>query len=71
MAKKLEEKTPMRKKRDETAKEIARLARCSTSYVRKVMNGDRESEEILTATILYQQGKSKLLKSIEQLVPFN
>lgn len=59
------------KKRSDTAKIIAELAGCTPAYVRMVMNGDYDNESILTATILFEQGKNKLIQHIEKVVPFN
>lgn len=59
------------RKRTETAVVIANIARKTPAYVRMVMNGDRENQDILTATILYEQEKSKLIQKIKKLVPFN
>lgn len=59
------------KRRKETASVIADIARVSPAYVRMVMNGDKNNDQILTATVMYEQGKSKLIKAIEKAVPFN
>lgn len=59
------------KRRKETAAVVADIAHVTPAYVRMVMNGDKENEKILTATVMYEQGKSKLIKAIEKAVPFN
>jgi hypothetical protein len=59
------------KKNSETAKIIAGIAHVTPAYVRMVMNGERENDSILNATVLYEQEKSELIKKIEQLVPFH
>lgn len=58
-----------RKKRSETATIIASISPFSRRYIQMVMNGDRDNEKILTAAILYEQEKSKLIKKVKQLVP--
>lgn len=63
--------TKTRKKRSDTASVIAGISKRSPRLVNMVMNGDVENEAVLTATILYEQGKSELIKKIQQLVPFN
>lgn len=65
------EQTKKRKKRSETATVIASISGFSKRHVQLVMNGDRENEQILTASILYEQEKSKLIQKVKQLVPFN
>lgn len=71
MAEKPKVKAQKRKKRDETASVVAQMANCSAANVRMVMAGDVENEKILAATIMYRQGKSELIKHIEQIVQFN
>jgi hypothetical protein len=59
-----------RKKRSETATFIASISPFSTRYVQMVMNGDRENDQILIATILYEQEKNKLIRKVKDLVLF-
>lgn len=59
-----------RKKRSETATVIASISPFSTRYVQMVMNGDRENDQILMATILYEQEKNKLIRKVKDLVLF-
>jgi hypothetical protein len=59
------------KKRTETATTIAGLAHVTPRLVRMVMNGEVNNDDILNATIIYEQGKSELIKKIKELVPFN
>jgi len=59
-----------RKKRSETATVIASISPFSTRYVQMVMNGDRENDQLLMATILYEQEKNKLIRKIKELVLF-
>ena len=59
-----------RKKRSETATIIASISPFSTRYVQMVMNGDRENDQILMATILYEQEKNKLIRRVKELVLF-
>ena len=59
------------KKRSETATVIASISSFSKRYVQMVMNGDRENDQILLASILYEQEKIKLIKKVKELVLFN
>lgn len=61
----------IRKKRTETAAVIAELSGYSSRHVRLVMNGRAENDDILNATILYEQEKNKLIQKIKELIPFN
>lgn len=70
MSEKNTKQVAKRKNRSETAKVIADIAGCTPTNVRQVMNGDHDNEKILTATILYEQGKNELIKEIKKLVPF-
>lgn len=58
------------KKNDETATVIAGLYGVSAAYVRMVMAGDRENEEILAACIEYKNGKNILVETVKSLIPF-
>lgn len=71
MAKNQSKQDTIRKKRSETAATIADIAKVTPAFVRMVMNGDRENDQILNATIIYEQGKNQLIKHIEKIVPFN
>jgi len=57
--------------RDDTAKIIGKIHGVSADYVRKVMKGERENEDIMASVIDFRMGKTKLIKSIEQLVPIH
>jgi hypothetical protein len=59
-----------RKKRSETATIVAGISPFSTRYVQMVMNGERENDQILMATILYEQEKNKLLRKVKELILF-
>lgn len=61
---------PKRRRNTETASEIAAKFGVSPAYVRMVINGERENESILTAAIVYMEGKNELLEEIDKLVPF-
>lgn len=43
----------------------------SKRYVRYVLSGDRENEEVLKVYMGLQEGESKLLQTVRQLVPLN
>lgn len=70
MAEKPLQQSSKRKKRTETAAVIADLAGTSPRYVNMVMNGERENQDILDATIIYEEGKQRLLALVNELVPF-
>lgn len=63
--------SPKGSRRTETASTIADIANVTPRYVRMVLNGERENEDILTAAIVYEEGKNELLEKVKQLVPFN
>jgi hypothetical protein len=63
-------KTGTLKKRTETASVIANMSGFSKRHVQLVIEGKRNNEEILEASILYEQGKSELIQQIKELVPF-
>lgn len=71
MAENPKDKTLIRKKRSETAKVIASISPYSIRHVQMVMQGERNNDLILEASILYEQGKSELIQKIKELVPFN
>jgi hypothetical protein len=48
----------------------AELARVSERYVRMVINGDRENEEVMRIYMFLNEGENKLLKAAKELVPF-
>lgn len=70
MAEKTNNQYPNQKKNDETASVIAGIYGVSARYVRMVMAGTREDEEILAACIEYKAGKNLLLETIKEMVPF-
>ncbi len=57
--------------RDDTATVIANVLGYTPRYVRMVMNGESENDDILTAAITYKEGKNRLLQEVKKLVPFN
>lgn len=59
-----------RKIRDEAASVVASIFNLSPRAVRMVINGDTTNENVLEAVITYREGKTKLIKEIEKLVPF-
>jgi hypothetical protein len=70
MGEKPNKQTSKGKKRDETAAIIAGIFNLTPRQVRNVLNGDSENEKVLTAAIIYKEGKNRLIQEIEQLVPF-
>lgn len=64
------QQTPKRKKYSETACIIAGIASVTPAYVRMVLNGDKENQQILDAAIIYEEGKNELIKRVQELVPF-
>jgi predicted transcriptional regulator len=65
------QQTSKRKKNTETASTIAGLAGVTPAYVRMVLNGEKENQEILDAAIIYEEGKNELLEKVRELVPFD
>lgn len=55
--------------RDDTARIIAEIHGVSTSYVQKVRNGERDNDEIMATLVDFEQGKSNLIRYLENLVP--
>lgn len=66
-----------KKQNDTTAAEVARIFKCSDSYVRKLLKDEdskkykgERAKKIRSAYWKLKSGKSKLLQSVEKLVPF-
>jgi predicted transcriptional regulator len=59
------QQTTKRKKNTETASTIAGLAGVTPAYVRMVLNGEKENQEILDAAIIYEEGKNELLEKVK------
>jgi hypothetical protein len=57
------------KKRSETARLVAQLHGVTPRYVRMVINGERENEEITQTYIDYEQKRNKLIQHLQKLVP--
>ncbi|HYC87288.1 MAG TPA: hypothetical protein VEB86_18780 [Chryseosolibacter sp.] len=57
------------RKRDEVAQVVAKITGLEPRYVNMVRNGDRENETVLTIAVEYELGKSKLIQSLQKLVP--
>jgi len=58
-----------RQLRDDTARIVAELHGVSQRYVAMVRSGERDNDDIMESLIEYQQGKNKLIKHLEKLVP--
>lgn len=58
-----------RQLRDDTARIVAESHGVSQRYVRMVRSGERDNDDIMESLIEYKQGKNKLLKHLEKLVP--
>jgi hypothetical protein len=52
-------------------KEVAELLGFTERYVYYVLCGDRINEQVLATYITLAEGKSKLLKEVEKLIPFD
>lgn len=59
------------KKKDHTTQIVADMTGYSYEYVRLVRNGERHNEEILATLIDYQQGHSKLVQHLKNLIPLD
>jgi len=62
------------KQRDDTSRIIAEKVGVSISYVQKIRNGRREvdsdkAQQVMDLLTTYQRGKSKLISSLEELIP--
>jgi hypothetical protein len=64
----MEKPTTYRRLKDDTTRVVADIHGVSDRYVRMVRAGDREDEEILSTSIEYQQGKSRLIQHLKKLV---
>lgn len=53
------------------AQKTARIARVSTRYVRMVINGDRENQQVMSVYMQLLEGENKLLAQVKELVPFD
>ena len=60
-----------RKKRDEVASIIAAIHGVSARYVRMVINGEKQNDQILIDYLNYNVGKNRLIDAIKKEVPFN
>lgn len=63
----------MRKRNAKTAARVqhtAELTGYGTDYVYKVINGERENEEIMQTYMMLYEGENKLLQSVKELLPF-
>ena len=49
----------------------AQITHVSPRYVRMVINGDRENQDVMNVNMTLMEGENKLLKTVRELVPFN
>jgi hypothetical protein len=56
------------RKRDDVAQVVAKIHGVSPQYVNMIRSGERESDEIMATLVEYSLGKSRLIKSLEELV---
>ena len=56
--------------RDDTARLVADMHGVTSDYVRKVINGKRTNERILSDYITLKQGKNLLIEAVKNAVPF-
>ncbi len=63
------------KKRDAVltsrVKKTAEITGVSNRYVRMIINGERQNEDVLSTYMFIQEGENKLLREAKLLVPFN
>lgn len=59
------------RKRDDLATIVASIHGCSPDLVRKVRNGERDNEAILTTLMELTEGKTKLIAEVKRLIPFD
>lgn len=52
-------------------KKTAEIVGVSPRFVNYVLNGDRESEDVLSVFMLLQEGENKLLQAVKELLPFD
>lgn len=59
------------RKRDWVTEKAAEITGFKEDYVRKVRNGDRNNETILTVVLELIEGNNKLVEKVKKLVPIN
>ena len=52
-------------------KRTAELVGVSQRFVNYVLNGERESEDVMAVFMELQEGENKLLKAVKELLPFD
>lgn len=70
MEEKFNNQYPPQKRNDETARVVAGMYGVSERYVRMVMDGERDNDEILAACIEYKNGKNLLVEAVRSMIPF-
>jgi hypothetical protein len=55
-------------KKDDTTSVVAEIHGVCHRLVQMVRKGERENEAILSTSIAYQQGKSKLIQALKEMV---
>lgn len=58
------------KKRDDLCATVADMSGYKSDFIRKVRNGDRENEKVLTALIELEVGWNKLVEEVSRVVDF-
>ena len=53
------------------AQKTAKTCQVSERYVRMVINGDRENQDVMNVYMKLWEGENKLLASVKELVGFN
>lgn len=53
------------------AQKTAKICHVSVRYVRMVISGDRENEQVMNVYMRLLEGENKLLAQVRELVPFN
>lgn len=71
MAKILKNNSKRNHRRTALIKDTAEIVGVSPSMVRKVLNTDRNNDEVIAVHMELQEGYSRLIDEVKKLVPFN
>lgn len=70
MPKTVEYQVPKEPNHREITAIVADIVGVTPDYVRKVLNGENNNEQVMTAYMEYLEGKKRLIKAVKELVPF-
>ena len=71
MTKQMNKTTDRDSQRSFIVKKTAEMHRVSTSYVYKIINGDREKEAIFETYMDLVEGTNTLVEAVKNLIPLN